>query len=341
MKTLFIGGTGIISSACVELAKHRGDSVTVLNRGNSKAPEGVDSVVADVNDLESARAALSGRTWDAVVDFTVFDQEQARSRIDLFAGATGQYVFISSASAYQKPVVDFRITEETPLENPFWEYSREKANCEGLFMEAHKNGSLPVTIVRPSLTYGATHVPLVLNSWRLPYTLVDRMRRGAPVIVPGDGSSLWSITHSDDFAKGLVGLLGCAEALGEDFHITTDEVLTWDQYFSLTAQAAGAPAPDIVHIASDFIISCMPDKEGSLLGDKAVSVVFDNTKIKRVVPDFVASIPFSDGIRRSILNMDADESLRSIDEEANRAYDKLISVYRAGLDKAKQAFANP
>lgn len=339
MKVLFVGGTGIISAACVALAKARGHAVTVLNRGNSQVPEGVDSLVADINDHDAARAVLGRREWDAVADFTVFEQREARSRVELFAGNARQYVFISTASAYQKPVSNYLVTEETPLENPFWEYSREKTACEAIFLEASERGDLPVTVVRPSLTYGATHVPLVLNSWRMPYTIIDRLRRGAPVIVPGDGTSLWCITHSEDFASGLVGLLGNAKAVGEAFHITSDEVLTWDQYFKIAAEAAGAKPPEIIHIASDFIISCLPDKEGSLLGDKAVSVVFDNSKIKRFVPDFEASIPFAEGIARSIRNMDADESLRVVDEAANRTYDSLIDVYQAGLANAKRSFS--
>lgn len=338
MKLLFVGGTGIISSSCVELAKARGNHVTVLNRGTSRGTEGVEAIVSDVNDLQAARTALGERRWDVIVDFTVFRREEALSRIELLADRCDQYVFISSASAYQKPVSHYVITEKTPLQNPFWDYAREKAACESIFLEANKQGRLPVTIVRPSLTYGPTHVPLVLNSWQMPYTLIDRMRRGAPVIVPGDGASLWSITHSEDFAKGMIGLLGKASAVGEDFHITTDEVLTWDQYFKVTAAAAGAEEPNIVHIASDFISTCLPDKEGSLLGDKAVSVVFDNRKIKRFVPGFEASISFAEGIAKSIRNMDADESLRAVDAAANQVYDKLIDAYQFGLEHAKRSF---
>lgn len=339
MDVLFIGGTGIISSACVELALQRGITVTVLNRGKRSGISGTETIVADVNDCSDARGVLEGRVWDAVVDFTVFTPEEIEQRIELFSGKTSQYVFISTASAYQKPVENYLITEETPLENPFWQYSRDKARCEEMLLDASRSGRLPSTIVRPSLTYGATHVPLVMNSWQMPYTIIDRMRKGLPVVVPGDGTSLWTITHSSDFAKGLVGLFGVADSIGEAFHITTDESLTWDQFYLATAAAAGVPDPKLVHIASDFIIECMPDKEGSLLGDKAVSVVFDNSKIKRFVPGYTATTSYADGIRISIENMDADEDLRKIDHAANEEINLLISAYQAGLEAAKKRFS--
>ncbi len=340
MKVLFVGGTGIISSACVELALVRGLEVSVLNRGNRTAVAGARSIVGDINDLNTIRGLLGDEEeWDAVVDFTVFTPQEMESRIEAFAGRTAQYVFISSASAYQKPVRQYRITESTPLENPFWQYSRDKARCEEIVLAANASGRLPATIVRPSLTYGSTHVPLVMNSWQMPYTVVDRMRRSQPVVVPGDGSSIWTITHSSDFAKGLVGLLGNADSIGEAFHITSDEALTWDQFFLQTAAAAGVAEPKLVHIASDFIVACMPDKEGSLLGDKSVSAVFDNSKIKRYVPDFEATVSFAEGIRTSIENMDADESLRSIDHDWNRELDRLVAAYQSGLEVAKRDFS--
>ncbi len=339
MKVLFVGGTGIISTECVELALSRGIDVSILNRGNRPCVEGAVSIVTDINDLDTAQSALGTTSWDAVVDFTVFTPAEIEQRIELFSGKTSQYVFISTASAYQKPVENYLITEETPLENPFWQYSRDKARCEEILLEASHSGRLPTTIVRPSLTYGATHVPLVMNSWQMPYTIVDRMRNGRPVVVPGDGNSLWTITHSSDFAKGLVGLFGNPDSIGEAFHITTDESLTWNQFYRATAAAAGVVDPKLVHIASDFIIGCMPDKEGSLLGDKAVSVVFDNSKIKRFVPGFAATTSFADGIRISIENMDADERLREIDHAANKETDLLISAYQAGLDAAKKHFS--
>ncbi|MDQ8185116.1 SDR family oxidoreductase [Pelagicoccus sp. SDUM812002] len=339
MKVLFVGGTGIISTACVELAVARGHAVTVLNRGNRSAPEGARSIVGDINDLDTISSALGSEKWDSIVDVTAFIPQEVERRIALFSGKTDQYVFISSASAYQKPVTHYLITEETPLDNPFWQYSRDKARCEKILLDANQSGQLPCTIIRPSLSYGSKHVPLVMNSWHKPYTIVDRMRRGLPLVVPGDGTSLWTITHSSDFAIGLVGLLGNTQAVGEAFHITSDEVQTWDQYAFQTAAAAGVPMPDLVHIASDFIAACMPDCLGSLLGDKSVSVVFDNSKIKRFVPDFKATVSFAGGIRKSIENMDADDSLRAIDDDHNLEIDRLIAAYRSGLEAAKPQFA--
>lgn len=341
MKVLFVGGTGIISTECVALAVARGLEATVLNRGSRPAMAGTRSIVADINDLDTARNILGSERWDAIVDVTVFTPREIERRIELFRGRTEQYLFISTASAYQKPVLNYRVTEETPLENPFWQYSRDKARCEEILIQATADGQLPCTIVRPSLTYGSAHVPLVMNSWHKPYTIIDRMRKGRPVVVPGDGTSLWTITHSSDFAKGLVGLLGNAESVGEAFHITSDESLTWDQFFLATATAAGVADPKLMHIASDFIIACMPDKQGSLLGDKSVSVVFDNAKIKKFVPEFAATVSYASGIRRSIENMDANESLRQIDHYCNVGIDRLISAYESGIAAAKNSFLDP
>ncbi|MBD5780222.1 SDR family oxidoreductase [Pelagicoccus sp. NFK12] len=341
MKVLFVGGTGIISSACVALALARSYEVSILNRGNRPSLPTVHSIVCDINDLDTAESILASERWDAVVDFTVFTPEQMENRIRLFAGKVKQYLFISSASAYEKPLRNYLITEETPLVNPFWQYSRDKARCEAILLQASNSGQLPGTVVRPSLTYGDTHVPLVLNSWNQPYTIIDRMRRGAPVVIPGDGTSLWTVTHSSDFAKGLIGLLGNGKALGECFHITSDEVLTWDRIFSLTARAAGVRDLAAVHIASDFITACLPDKVGSLHGDKSVSAVFDNSKIKSFVPGFEATVSFAEGIERSVANMDRDENLRSIDLGHNRIVDQLIAAYRSGLDAARSQFGNP
>jgi nucleoside-diphosphate-sugar epimerase len=204
-------------------------------------------------------------------------------------------------------------------------------------LKAYREEGFPVTIVRPSLTYGDSKIVLVLNSWQKSYTAVDRMRRGKKVIVPGDGSSLWVITHNSDFAQGLVGLLGHQQAIGHAFHITSDEVMTWDQFFRITAQAAGTEA-QIVHIASDFLGTCMPDSVGTLLGDKASSVVFDNSKIKSFVPGFQAKVPFAQGIQRTIDWFDADPSRKEIDEQANATWDKLIDAYESGLGEAVRKF---
>jgi nucleoside-diphosphate-sugar epimerase len=339
MKVLFIGGTGIISTACTQLAAERGIEVTLLHRGQRSAqlPRGVKTIQADIHDAAAVTEALGASTFDAVVDWIAFEPAHVERDIELFAGRTRQYVFISSASAYQKPVGDYLITESTPLANPYWTYSQLKIACEDRLMREYRNNGFPVTIVRPSLTYGETQIALAVNSWAQSYTVVDRMRRGKKVIVPGDGTSLWVITHNTDFAKGLVGLLAREQAIGHAFHITSDEVMCWDQWYRLTAEAAGVQA-DIIHVPSDFIASCIPESRGGLLGDKAVSVVFDNSKIKRFVPGYRATLPFSEGIRRTIAWFDGDASRRQVDEAANTRWDTLIDVYERGVKAAVEQF---
>ncbi len=291
----------------------------------------------DIDDVAGASKALGANSFDAVVDWIAFTPDQIERDLELFRGRTRQYVFISSASAYQKPSTHYLITESTPLANPFWDYSRNKIACEERLLRAYREEAFPITIVRPSLTYGETQVALAINSWAKSYTVVDRMRRGKPVIVPGDGSSLWTITHNTDFAKGLVGLLGLEPAIGHAFHITSDEVMTWDQYYRITAEAAGVQ-PKLIHIPSDYIAACLPSTLGGLLGDKAVSVVFDNTKIKRFVPGYCATTPFGQGIRRTLAWFDADPGRRQIDDEANATWDKLIEAYERGMSGAVRDF---
>jgi nucleoside-diphosphate-sugar epimerase len=230
------------------------------------------------------------------------------------------------------------MTESTPLANPYWDYSRNKIACEERLMQAYRDEAFPVTIVRPSLTYGDTQIPLVLNSWQQSYTAVDRMIRGQKLIVPGDGSSLWVVTHNTDFAKGLVGLLGHQQAIGHAFHITSDEVLTWDQLFRIVGAAVGVE-PQLVHIPSDFIAACIPEKLGTLTGDKSVSVVFDNSKIKRFVPGYCATTTFAEGVRQSLAWFNAVPSRKQIDHQVNAALDKLISAYEKGLNEAVRSFA--
>jgi len=336
MRVLFIGGTGIISTACSELAVARGIDLTLLTRGQRKTaiPEGAKTLHVDIH---QAAEALRGEKFDAVVDFIAFTPADIERDIALFRDRTQQFIFISSASAYQKPATHYRITESTPLANPFWDYSRNKIACEERLMQAYRDEGFPVTIVRPSLTYGDTQITLAVNSWEKSYTAVDRMRKGKPVIVPGDGSSLWVITHNSDFAKGLVGLLGHRQAIGHAFHITSDEVMSWDQYYRLVAEAAGVE-PKLVHLPSDFIAACIPDALGGLLGDKAVSVVFDNTKIKRFVPDYSATTPFWKGIRRTIAWFDADPARRAVDDAANQRWDKLLDGYERGLNATRRLF---
>src|ERR1035437_5655233 len=306
MKVLFIGGTGVISTACTHLAVERGIDVTLLNRGRHSArpPAGVNTLAVDIEDGPAVTHALAHASFDAVVDWIAFEPAHVERDIALFRGRTRQYIFISSASAYQKPASHYLITESTPLANPYWVYAQQKITCEERLMRTYREEGFPVTIVRPSLTYGDTQIALAINSWAKSYTAVDRMRRGKKVIVPGDGSSLWVITHNTEFAKGLVGLLGDPQAIGHAFHIPTDEVMTWDQFYRIVGAAAGVE-PQLVHIPSDFIGACLPDKLGGLKGDKAVSVVFDNSKIKRFVPGYCATVPFAEGIRRTLAWFDA------------------------------------
>jgi len=298
---------------------------------------GARVIHADIEDAASVSAALAGEWFDAVVEWIAFEPAHIERDLALFRGRTRQYVFISSASAYQKPVGHYLITESTPLANPYWNYSQQKIACEDRLMRAYREESFPVTIVRPSHTYGESQITLAVNSWAKSYTAVDRMRRGRKVIVPGDGASLWVITHNSDFAKGLVGLLAREQAIGHAFHITSDEVMTWDQWYGITAEAAGAEAK-LIHIPSDFIAECLPDSRGSLIGDKAVSVVFDNSKIKRFVPDYCATTPYTQGVRRTIAWFDADPARREIDEAANAQWDKLIDAYEHGTREAVRLF---
>jgi nucleoside-diphosphate-sugar epimerase len=337
MKILFIGGTGIISSACAELALGRGFDLAVLNRGNRPALTGARQITVSIADAPATAAAIGNERWDVVVDFIAFTPAEVEQRISLFRGRTGQFIFISSASAYQKPLTHFPITESTPLVNPFWDYSRSKIACEERLLRALREENFPATIIRPSWTYNETRVTVPVNSGKN-FTIVDRLRRGRPVIVPGDGTSLWTMTHSTDFAKGLVGLLGHQGAIGHAFHITSDEVLTWNQIYETVAEAAGAPTPRLVPVASEFITTCLPEFAGGLHGDKKHSAVFDNAKIKRFVPDFVATTRFREGMARSVKWFDADPARQEIDAAANAAWDKLIAAYERGLEAARREF---
>lgn len=333
MKVLFIGGTGVISTACTALAVERGLDLTLLNRGqHATHPAGVKVLTADVNDT-SLPGKIGQASFDVIVDWIAYTPADIERDLKLFQGRTRQFIFISSASAYQKPATHYLITESTPLANPYWDYSRNKIACEERLLQAYREEGFPVTIVRPSLTYGETAIPLVINSRQRPYTVVDRMLRGQKIIVPGDGSSLWTITHNSDFAKGLVGLLGHEQAIGHAFHITSDEVLTWDQIYRIVGAAVGVE-PRSVHIPSDFIAACLPAMKGTLLGDKSVSAIFDNSKIKRFVPDYCATTSFDQGIRRSLAWFDADSSRKQIDAQANAVWDKLLAAYEKGMSEA-------
>ena len=338
MKVLFVGGTGLISSACTRLAVERGVELFLLNRGSHPDRAlGATLIVADLRDEGAVQQALAGYRFDAVVDWVAFTPDDVERDLRLYRDRTDQFVFISSASAYRKPLGDWLLREDSPLANPFWDYARNKIACEERLMRAFREDGFPVTIVRPSLTYGDTQVPLAVNSWERPFTAIARMRQGKPVIVPGDGTSLWTITHNSDFAKGFVGLLGRRQAVGQAFNIMSDEVLTWDEIYRQVATAAGVEAR-IVHIASDFIAACLPEMRGTLLGDKAVSAVFDTTKIKRFVPDFQATTPFAEGIRRTVAWFDADPARQQVDAGMDARWDRLVAAYDLGLANAIAAF---
>ena len=331
MKALFIGGTGNISGACSQLALARGFDLTILNRGQRSHSSLSDAtfINADINKHQEVKAKLNGAHFDVVVNYIAYTPEEVKRDIQLFSGICDQYIFISSASAYQKPPTHPVITESTPLVNPYWDYSRDKIACEELLMKSHREKGFPVTIVRPSHTY-ETVIPVAIGSWE-DFTIVERMRRGGTVIIHGDGTSLWTITHSQDFAKGFVGLMGNMQSIGHSFHITSDELLSWNQIYQAVAEAAGVELK-AVHISTDFICR-EADKigqewmRGNLLGDKANSAIFDNTKIKRFVPGYEASIPFREGIRRTVQWFDAHPERIRIDDENNRLMDAILAAY--------------
>ncbi len=325
MRVLFIGGTGFISTAVSRQAIGQGFEMYLLNRGSRSAPlPGSHSLTADVHKPEDVRAALQGLEFDVVVDWIAYAPDDIERDLALFQSRVKQFVFISSASAYQKPPAHYLITESTPLHNPYWDYSRNKIACEDRLMRAYRDEGFPVTIVRPSLTYDP-NFPIAIGGWGC-YTLADRLIKGRPIIVHGDGSSRWVVTHADDFGRGFLGLRGNGRALGHAVHITSDEVLTWDQIYQTIAEALGVEAK-IVHIPSDFIARVAPQLAGSLLGDKTWSAVFDNSKIKAFVPGFQATIPFRDGIRRTLAWFAADERRRRIDETVNAEMDRILKAY--------------
>lgn len=328
MKVLFIGGTGNISEGVSRLVIEKGHELYLLNRGirSELTPKGAKLITGDIRDIDSCAKILENYHFDVVVNWITFTPEHAKADIELFRNKTDQYIFISSASAYQKPPSHYIITESTPLENPYWQYSRDKIECEKIFMDEYKRTGFPVTIVRPSFTYGLTLIPAALNSWDHPWSLVDRMKKGKKIIVHGDGTTLWTMTHNEDFAKGFVGLFGNKKSIGEAFHITSDEVITWDEIYRAIGHAAGVE-PNIIHIPSDFIISIDPELTGALLGDKSYSMVFDNSKIKSFVPDFKAEIPFAEGIKKTIEYFLSHPERCTVDEEWDALMDKIIAAY--------------
>ena len=333
MKVLMIGGTGNISTACTNRALAKNMEVFHLNRGTRKErmPPGVAALQADARNPDEVKKAVSGLKFDSVVQFLAFTPEHVEADMEIFRGITDQYVFISSASIYKKPPLFPVITESTPLENPYWEYSRLKIACEKVLAE--KGAGFPYTIVRPSHTYDDGWILSQFAS--TDFGVCWRMLNGMPVVVAGDGQSLWTVTHASDFAKGLVGLLGNPAALSEAFHITSDEFFTWDALVTMAGAALGVE-PKIVHIPSEFIMKVLPNRGVGLLGDKAYSCIFDNSKIKRFVPGFVPEVHYSEGVRRSIAWYNARPELKVSNEQLNTEFAKLLGCWEKAMALAEQ-----
>lgn len=328
MNILFIGGTGNISLACSRLALAQGHTLLLLHRkplaGSGISLPGATEIIGDIYEEAGIQSLLGSRMFDAVVNWIAFTPDHVERDLRLFGKRTAQYVFISSASAYQKPPQSSIITEATPLENPFWDYSRNKIDCETRLWQAAHQG-VGITIVRPSLTYD-TVIPVPIGGWN-EFTIVDRMRKGLPIVVHGDGKSPWTITHAEDFAQGFLPLLGHPRALGEAFHITSDEHPTWVQIHEWLAEAAGVKA-DIRICPLDQMLAIAPDLTGTLLGDKAWPAIFDNTKIRSIAPEFKARISFREGIRKTIHSFENNPSRQIIHKESNALMDSLVSYAR-------------
>jgi nucleoside-diphosphate-sugar epimerase len=328
VKVLYIGGTGTISSACVAESVRQGQDVHVLNRGRSAArrplPAGVTTIVADIQDPESTRRALDGATYDCVLNFLSYNAADASAMVELLAGHTGQYIHISSASIYHKPVRKVPFVESTPRRNPYLPYARDKIAAEDALRRAYEERDFPVTIVRPSHTYDDANPPLP-GDW----TAWDRVVRGEEIVVPGDGTSLWTLTHSQDLAVALAGLIGNWQAIGEDFHVTSDEVLSWNEIYGTIAQAAGGTAR-LLHLPSEFLPIVAPDWfwSAGIVGDLQHSAVFDNTKIKRYVPSFRPTITWSAGARRLLAWRSAHAEATRPDPGTDAILARLVEAHR-------------
>lgn len=336
MKALFIGGTGTISTGITRRARELGWELWLINRGNrgERVVKGVNVLTADVNMDESLVASLvADLSFDVVVDFIAFVPGQLERDVRLFSGKTSQFMFISSASAYQKPLNRYLVNESTPLANPLWEYSRNKIACEDFLMAEYRSKGFPCTIVRPSHTYDERYLPVAVHGKKGSWQVVDRMIRGKPVIVPGDGSSLWTLTHTDDFARAFCPLMGNPAAIGETFQITSDESLTWDQIYDRIGSALGVAARKY-HVTTDFLSLCDPEYLGTLAGDKSNTVVFDNSKIKRFVPDFIPSVRFDEGARLCVRYLLDTPKAQVGDPEFDAFCDRVIEAQEG----AKAAF---
>ena len=336
MKILLIGGTGTISMAITRLLAEQGHDVVLLNRGsrNDNIPDNVRTILCDISDEAATADILKDMSFDCVGEFIGFVPSQIERDIRLFSGKTKQYIYISSASAYQKPLSDCVITESTPLSNPYWQYSRDKIACEELLMKNYRENRFPVTIVRPSHTYDERSVPLGVHGDKGSWQVVKRIMQGKPVIIHGDGSSLWTITHNTDFAKAYAGLIGNIHAIGQAFHITSDESVTWDQIYSIIADELGVEL-NACHVSSEWLCKIGPyDFTGTLIGDKANTVIFDNSKIKRAVPDFKATVRADQGIRATVRYILAHKECQNDDEDFDRWCDKVAET----MEKASVIF---
>lgn len=336
MNILFIGGTGTISSAISEQLSGKGHELYLLNRGNKnhELPQDIHFINADINDEEDVREKINGMSFDVVCDFIAFVTQQVERDFRLFNGKTKQFIFISSASAYHKPLSDYIVDEGTTLANPYWEYSRNKIACEEYLMKMYRENGFPVTIVRPSHTYCKRSVPLGVHGKNGSWQVIKRMLEGKPVIIHGDGTSLWTMTHNSDFAKGFIGLMGNPHAIGEAFQITSDETLTWNQIYQTIARCLNVEFKPY-YVASDFLAAVSDyDFTGSLVGDKSNSVVFNNEKLKRAVPDFRPSIRFETGIKQTLDYIMCHKEYQVEDTEFDAWCDKVISV----LERVKNEF---
>jgi len=324
MKILFIGGTGNISTSVSRLAVKQGFELFLLNRGKSGVNiPGAISLIGDITDEKGTAELLKDHVWDTVVNWIAFTPKEVERDLRLFAGKTRQYIFISSASCYQKQADNPVVTESTPLHNPIWDYSMQKIYCENLLFEAYRNSGFPVTVVRPSHTYDLM-IPVPFGISR-DSTMLDRMRKGKRILVHGDGTSLWTLTHSRDFAKGFTGLMGNPAAINHAFHITSDELLTWNGIIQTIAWTLGVEA-NIVQVSSEMICRHFPEYRGTLLGDKAHSAIFDNSKIKRFVPTYSADIPFRTGIAETIEKFNSLSAYQYVNEEMNNKLDNFLDI---------------
>ncbi len=337
MRALFIGGTGTISTAVSKICAEHDWEIFLLNRGtrSDAVPDGAKVLQADIDDEEKVADLIRGMKLDVIADFICYTPSHVKRDIRLFTGKTRQFIFISSASAYQKPLAHFKITEGTPLANPFAEYSNNKIACELDLMEEYRKTGFPVTLVRPSYTYDERKVPMSVHGRKGTWQVLDRIRRDKPVLVHGDGSSLWTMTHSSDFARAFLGIMGNEAAIGEAVNITSDESLTWDAIYDLIGAALGKQVQKF-HVTSDFLAACDPELKGGLIGDKSTSVVFDNSKLKRLVPGYVATVPFAQGIRRTVNHILSHPDLQIPDEEFDRFSDRVIMVQEDALSKFKE-----